>query len=497
MDAARILVVDDSRTGRAKMLAAVRRLGHTASEAADGEAALDELGKASFDAVLLDIVMPGLSGFDVLARMKGDPTLHDTPVIVISSLEDDMASVVRAIELGAEDFLPKDFDPVLLKARLNASLERKRLHDREVEYLRDVHRLTRAAEILEIGHFSPAKLGLDEVVARPDALGRLARVFAGMAQQVHDRERQLRRNVRTLKGVIALLFLGAIWGLVVPVARLASSYDTSAFGMAFWTNLIGCIVCVSLAAARGKLPRLGDIPWSYFATWAVLGTLVSESLLFFVTGKVAASTVATILVLEGFFVFAFAALVRIEEPTVRRLAGLALGMAGVLVVLLDNSPLAAGGGDYVWILLALVIPASYAFEGVFLATKRPETIDFLASLALMQGIAAVIVLPVALLTGSFFPLGPVLGGREWTVGIIALGTVVSNYLYVYLLATTGAVFASQSAYVVAAAGVGWSVLLLGERLSPWGWGAMAIMLLGLVLVGPKNEAEAEPPPLPA
>ena len=142
---ARILVVDDSRTSRVKLAAAVRQLGHKAIEAADGEAALSMLSKEGFDAVLLDIVMPGLDGFGVLDAMKRSSRLRDIPVIVVSSLEEDMDSVVRAIELGAEDFLPKDFDPVLLRARLNACLERKRLRDQEVEYLNQVGRLTRAA----------------------------------------------------------------------------------------------------------------------------------------------------------------------------------------------------------------------------------------------------------------------------------------------------------------------------------------------------------------
>ena len=492
MASAQVLIVDDSRTSRAKLAAAVRHLGHTPVEAPDGQAALLELAVARFDAILLDIVMPGLSGFDVLQVIKDCPIRREIPVIVISSLEDDMASVVRAIELGAEDFLAKDFDPVLLRARLNACLERKRLRDLEIEYLQQVGRLTRAAEILEKGRFNPSKLGLDEVTARPDALGKLARIFTDMAQQVYERERHLRRNIRTLKGMIALLFLGAIWGLVIPMARIASTQDASPFGMTFWTSLLGSAVCFTIAIARRRLPAWSEIRWSYFVTWAVLGVIVSEPLLFMVTGKVEASTVATILVMEGFLGFAFAAMVGLEQPTFRRLVGLSMGLVGVLVVLLENGPLSAGGSERVWILLALVIPACYAIEGVFLAAKRPANLDFFASLAIMQAIATLLITPVALLTGAFFSLGPAIGGRELSVGIITLATVAANYLYVYLIATTGAVFASQSAYVVTAAGVGWSVLLLGEMLSVSAWLALAILLLGLVLVGPKNEAEPEP-----
>src|SRR5947207_9937293 len=84
----------------------------------------------AFDLVLLDMMMPGLSGFEVLSRLKADERSRDLPVIMISAL-DELDSTVRCIEAGAEDYLPKPFNPVLLRARINACLEKKRLRDRE------------------------------------------------------------------------------------------------------------------------------------------------------------------------------------------------------------------------------------------------------------------------------------------------------------------------------------------------------------------------------
>ena len=89
------------------------------------------------DVVLLDLVMPGMDGMEVLERIKGDDALRHLPVIVISGM-DDAESVVRCIEMGAEDFLPKPFDPVILRARVNAGLNRKLLHDLEQERVRSV-----------------------------------------------------------------------------------------------------------------------------------------------------------------------------------------------------------------------------------------------------------------------------------------------------------------------------------------------------------------------
>jgi DNA-binding response OmpR family regulator len=100
------------------------------ASAEDGEQGLAMLAETEYDAVLLDIVMPGLDGFQVLERIKGDKTLRDVPVIVISAV-DEIDNAVRCIEMGAEDYLPKPFDPVLLRARLNASLQKKKLRDLE------------------------------------------------------------------------------------------------------------------------------------------------------------------------------------------------------------------------------------------------------------------------------------------------------------------------------------------------------------------------------
>ena len=132
-----ILVVDDHRTTRLKLSLGLRQQGHTVEEAANGCQALEQLRAGSFDLVLLDIVMPELDGYGVLEGMKQDGGLRDIPVIIISA-QDELESVVRGIELGAEDYLPKSFDPILLKARIGASLEKKQLRDQEKMYLCEI-----------------------------------------------------------------------------------------------------------------------------------------------------------------------------------------------------------------------------------------------------------------------------------------------------------------------------------------------------------------------
>ena len=130
----RILVVDDLETNRTLLSRRLAREGHRVTTAEGGRRALDLLAVEEFDLVLLDLMMPDMNGFEVLAKIKADPALHQIPVIMISAL-DELDSVVRCIEAGAEDYLPKPFNPVLLKARISAALEKRRWRERERLYL--------------------------------------------------------------------------------------------------------------------------------------------------------------------------------------------------------------------------------------------------------------------------------------------------------------------------------------------------------------------------
>ncbi len=191
-----VLVADDDAVNRLLLGHSLERDGHRVRAVGNGLEALEALGDEAFDCVLLDVLMPGMDGYQVLERIRSDPKLRHIPVIMISALED-VESVVRCIEMGAEDYLPKPFDPVLLRARINAGLARKRLHDLEQEYLEQVGRVVAAAADVETGTFEPGQLA--GVAGRDDALGQLARVFQQMAAEVRSREQRLKQEVQQLR----------------------------------------------------------------------------------------------------------------------------------------------------------------------------------------------------------------------------------------------------------------------------------------------------------
>jgi len=132
-----LLVVDDDAMNREMMARRLQRSGFNVTTAENGRVALERLKERSFDLVLLDIIMPELNGFHTLEFIKADPKIRHLPIIMLTAL-DDVDSTVRCIEAGAEDYVPKPFNTVILHARINASLEKKRLRDQEQAYLAEL-----------------------------------------------------------------------------------------------------------------------------------------------------------------------------------------------------------------------------------------------------------------------------------------------------------------------------------------------------------------------
>jgi class 3 adenylate cyclase len=163
---ANVLVVDDTEMNRDMLCALLAADGHRTTVAENGKLGLQALNDNSYDLVLLDVMMPEMNGYQVLERMKSSARLRDIPVIVLSAL-DEIGSVVRCIELGAEDYLPKPFDPVLLRARIGACLEKKRLRDQEVRLRSELEEWNKTLEAR-----------VREQVSQLERLGRLKRFFS-------------------------------------------------------------------------------------------------------------------------------------------------------------------------------------------------------------------------------------------------------------------------------------------------------------------------------
>jgi MinD-like ATPase involved in chromosome partitioning or flagellar assembly/DNA-binding response OmpR family regulator len=194
-----ILVVDDNPTNCDLLSRQLKRQGYTVTTAANAHQALRLLKAVPYDLILLDVIMPEVDGLELLQQLKQDDRFKHIPAIVISALETiDVA--VKCIELGAEDYLQKPYDPILLQARIATSLEKKRLRDGEIHYRQQVERLTAAAKAIETNTFTPNSL--DDLSQPPHQLGQLARALQQMARAVNSREQELAQQIQLLQSGI-------------------------------------------------------------------------------------------------------------------------------------------------------------------------------------------------------------------------------------------------------------------------------------------------------
>ncbi|MEB3264912.1 MAG: response regulator [Synechococcus sp.] len=192
-----LLVVDDQPLNRELLRDRLQREGYSVAMAEDGLQALEKVRRSSFDLILLDVMMPGLDGYSVLQRLKQEEELRDIPVIMISAI-DELASVVTCIEHGAEEYLPKPFNPTLLRARIGACLEKKALRDQEKRIYRA---LVASQEQLaqELERASRAIDSLPAAVEADAAMKPVLAAFRRMSTAVARRETQLREQIRELE----------------------------------------------------------------------------------------------------------------------------------------------------------------------------------------------------------------------------------------------------------------------------------------------------------
>lgn len=226
---ARVLVVDDDADLRRQLGRMLERLGYDVTLAQDGREALGSAVADPPDLVITDLSMPAMSGHELLAALKASERTQQLPVIVVSG-EGDAASVVKCLEQGAEDHLAKPYERVVLQARIRTSLERKRMRDLELAYLRRVAQLTSAAEAVERHSYDSGMVA--GLIAEGDQLGQLARVFDRMLNGIRAREEQLESRLRHLRREIEhasrhspIASSGAEGGGLAAGQVLAGRYD--------------------------------------------------------------------------------------------------------------------------------------------------------------------------------------------------------------------------------------------------------------------------------
>ncbi len=284
-------------------------------------------------------------------------------------------------------------------------------------------------------------------------------------------------------GLVA--FMGIIWGLAVSLSKIAGMAGGHPIGLAQWQVIVAGSMLLIACLVTAKLPPLRLDVARFGLVCGAAGVAFPAMALFTSALHLPAGIVAIAFASMPLFTYLMSVIFRIEEGTARRLSGVLVGMAGMALLILPKGALPEPGMAP-WVLLALAASVSMSFENFYAGGYRPAGIGSLQLSCARQWGAALLLTPLALATGSAVPIDAGWGTIQWA----ATGTgVISGVAYtclLYVIRTSGPIFATQSSYIITLAGVGWGMLLFGEHHSLYIWVALALILLAIALVKPRT-----------
>jgi drug/metabolite transporter (DMT)-like permease len=301
---------------------------------------------------------------------------------------------------------------------------------------------------------------------------------------------RLAKHFASTKPIALLIICGVMWGLMPSLSKLASEAHSSPFGLALLVNALGALVLLGYGLARGKMRWPTRSETRFYFVWAVLYSLLNQVLIYWLSSKAPASYVSIVTVLEGFAFFLGAAMLGLERATLRRTIGLLIGLLGVVSLLLPQLG-QEGGGGWIMFIVSLAVPLTYALETVFIAARRPANVSPLTCVTFVMMASVLMLFPLDFIFGGMSALSWDVVSYAPHVMLIATATIIANVCFFALIKAGGAVCAGQSCYVITLSGIGWSALLNGEAITFNLLGALALVLIGLRIVGSTSNCGGE------
>jgi drug/metabolite transporter (DMT)-like permease len=292
-----------------------------------------------------------------------------------------------------------------------------------------------------------------------------------------------------LRSTSVLIALGVIWGLTFPLTKMAVATGHQPLGLIFWQLVFVTAVLCMISILRRVPPILNRRTLYYFLTIAVLGTIAPNTASSSAASHLPAGILGIVIASVPMFTLGIALASGIERPSFTRSIGVFLGVGAVVLLIAPDTSLPEPE-KAIFVLVALIAPLCYGAEGNYIATRAPPSMDPVVTLLGASVIGIAIAWPLALATGSWVDLFEPWGQPEWALLGSSMCHVVAYAGYIWLVGMTGAVFASQVAYVVTLSAVFLSALVLNESYSGWVWSALVLMIAGLAMVQPRGAREA-------
>lgn len=283
---------------------------------------------------------------------------------------------------------------------------------------------------------------------------------------------------------ILLFMMGAAWGLVVSLHKIATVEGAHPVGLALWQVITGGIVLLVITTAIARPRRIRIDVIRFCSICGAIGTALPTICLAWAARELPAGVVSIGLTLMPASVYALAVFMKVEPPELRRLSGLMLGLVGIGLIVLPETALPdASKAPFVGLIIFAAI--CFSIESVYAGGYRPPNVSSMQLTCGRQFAAAALLLPVVFLTDTAIPVFVDWGPMQYASTGAGLLTAAAFTTWLYVINTSGPIFASQTSYLVTAFGLVWGIILFDERHSVFVWASMVVLMIALTLVRPK------------
>ena len=297
---------------------------------------------------------------------------------------------------------------------------------------------------------------------------------------------QTRKAFKNVMPWVFLLTMGTAWGLSFSLGKIAVENGAKPFGISQFQVMLAGIILLFLTLLRKKpiLDMSGKLGFIFIV--ALLGAAIPSVLFYYAAPHVPAGILSITVALIPLMTYGLSIPMKLEAFSFPRFFGLILGIIAICFIVLPKNSL-PDKSALPWILLACISAFCYALENIVLSFKSANTIGPIRLAMGMNLVAAMTLLPVTLLTNSFFVPSFPLQTVDFAVIGLGLITVIAYTMFVISVSLFGSVFSSQVGYLVTLTGVFWGILIFNESHSIWIWISLVTIIIGLVLVSPKNQ----------
>jgi drug/metabolite transporter (DMT)-like permease len=279
---------------------------------------------------------------------------------------------------------------------------------------------------------------------------------------------------------LTMVFCGGIWGLVPTLAKSALEDGAHPFGLTWWQGIGGGTLLLLVLIVRRKRLPLDRPHVTLYVFCGLVGTIMPTMALFYAAEHVSAGIMAMLMATVPIAAYLFSLILRIDRWQPVRSLGIALGVGAIAMLVLPGSDTSID--DPFWIVIAVLVPLGYAIENVYIAVRSPRGTDATVLVCGMVLTGGLIMTPVMLATGTWYPITWPLSEAELSVLAIFVVNILSYGMFIALIFAAGPVLASMSGYFTVLTGILWGMALLGESHGIWFWVALVTMLTGMAMV---------------